>query len=279
MNFTQKYFETLLNEHKGRFVQSVVFEGMDVHAQLEFALFLARKLNCLKSGEDECTCYNCNWIREENHPAVQIVSQNSFKPQGDETKTVISTKQAQAVAKALEQTSEYHRVFIFLDEKTPKNYETLNYKSFHPKAPNALLKSVEEPPERTTFFFLTKTREDLMSTIVSRSQVFKMPSKRKIRDVLYIEKFLSDYPNITLEKAFDISLDLQGYIKENETNPKLLLDDIQQWLWEKGCSVYDIRLIEKAKKRLDASMSPKNVLDALFIEMSKARSGTGLGEK
>ena len=32
----------------------------------------------------------------------------------------------------------------------------INQKTFNPSTPNVLLKSVEEPPERTTFVFLTK---------------------------------------------------------------------------------------------------------------------------
>jgi len=302
--FSSHYFETLLAEKPEKFPQSIVFEGMDIFGEIFFSLELARLLNCEKEGAQECNCLNCNWIREGKHPAVTFVSQADFKPQGDETKTVISVKQAQAVAKSLEQTSQYHRVFIFLDVKSnslDKRDETiieeyketgfalpednwkpsaLSYKTFHPKAPNALLKSVEEPPKRTTFIFLAKNREDLMQTIVSRSQIFKLPSSRKEIKENDVSTYFKKYPSISLEEAFDISQDLQNYIKETDTTASVVLDTVENSLGDflkanitNGRLVemlkQDIRLVNKAKKQINASISPKVVLDSLMIEMSQ----------
>ena len=110
---TTKYFETLFEE-KRKFPQSIVFEGLDIFGQYFFALELPRILNCLKDGDENCTCANCNWIRENKHPAISTISQVTFKESGD-SKTVISINQAKAIANNLARSSDFHRVFIFLE--------------------------------------------------------------------------------------------------------------------------------------------------------------------
>lgn len=72
--------------------------------------------------------------------------------------------------------SDFHRVFIFCDRDNDDNIQGLNKLNFQEEAANALLKTIEEPPSKTTFFFLTRDKEDLISTIISRSQCFFVPS-------------------------------------------------------------------------------------------------------
>lgn len=299
--FASDYFNTLLKEQVFKFPQSLVFEGMDIFGQIFFALELARILNCTGDKSQMCKCINCTWIKEGKHPAVIFVSQLDFKPQNDDTKTVISTKQVQEIVKTLEVTSDFHRVFIFLDAKASaldtadkeilKKYSELSfllpednwkpsgltYKTFHPKAPNALLKSVEEPPLRTSFIFLTKNREEIMQTIVSRSQTFKLPSLNTRVQDNSVGKFFENYPNISLEDAFEISQAFQNYL--DTLSPTTVLDSAQDYFGEllkanlqnKGLAQIirrDINLFTKAKKQLGASMSPKVVFDSLLIELS-----------
>ena len=114
--FSSKYFEALFKSGK-KFPQSIVLEGLDTYGQYFFALELSRILNCKKGGKSDCDCINCSWIRENKHPQVITVTPIDFKPQGDESKTVISVKQTREIIKMLSQQSDYHRVFIFLDAK------------------------------------------------------------------------------------------------------------------------------------------------------------------
>ena len=75
--FVYDYFNVALNEDK--FPQSIIFEGLDIFGQLHFALELARVLNCLESGSQDCGCLNCRWVKEGKHPAVNLVSPIDFK--------------------------------------------------------------------------------------------------------------------------------------------------------------------------------------------------------
>ena len=188
--FAYRYFSELINlvfENKREFPQALILEGADTKTQYLFALELARILNCMGDKSSTCECVNCKWIKSQTHPAINNVSEIHFKGEGDETKTVISAKQAREIEKNLVLSSDYHRFFIFfssgekeydpfelsdfqeLNYSTDINFEIkpLNYNTFHPTTPNALLKSIEEPPKGVTFVFLTKSREDILPTIVN----------------------------------------------------------------------------------------------------------------
>lgn len=300
--FITKYFYTLFELEKNRFPQSIVFEGLDPYAQLFYSLELARVLNCLEDGETDCQCLNCKWIREGRHPAINFVSQLHFKSSDDDSKTVISAIQAKNIEKSLRETSDYHRFFIFFDAKptapddisnesiqkySPDGYNIfeeewslghINQKTFNPTTPNILLKSVEEPPERTTFVFLTKNRSDLINTIVSRSQCFKLPTRQKKEDFSFVAQIFSSYPDINLEGAFLISENLQNYVKDSQVSSYKVLDSLLAYLSNeiKQNTDYaylkklnrDINFVNEAKRQILSSMSDRVVFDTLLLKMS-----------
>lgn len=300
--FITKYFYTLFELEKNRFPQSIVFEGLDPYAQLFYSLELARVLNCLEYGETDCQCLNCKWIREGKHPAINFVSQLHFKSSDDDSKTVISAIQAKNIEKSLRETSDYHRFFIFFDAKptapddisnesiqkySPDGYNIfeeewslghINQKTFNPTTPNILLKSVEEPPERTTFVFLTKNRSDLINTIVSRSQCFKLPTRQKKEDFSFVAQIFSSYPDINLEGAFLISENLQNYVKDSQILSSKVLDSLLAYLSNeiKQNTDYaylkklnrDINFVNEAKRQILSSMSDRVVFDTLLLKMS-----------
>lgn len=285
------------------FPQSIIFEGLDIFAQLHFSLELARVLNCLKGGGENCDCINCRWIKEGKHPAVVLVSPIDFKNDDKGSKTVISLKQAHGITKTLEQTSDYHRVFILLDAKVQNlseidkanlaNYvelgyalpsvdwlpAPLNHKIFQPAATNALLKAVEEPPGRTTFIFLTNNREDVIPTIVSRSLTFKMAALKPVVPTDFIEQNLHSYPNLNLLDAYELTTVMLNYLKENDCEAKTVLIMLEEYISRLLRTNYnnsvlvakfknDLKLITLAKRQLFASMLPKIVFESLFIGIS-----------
>ncbi len=298
-NFTSKYFEEIFSGHKN-FPQSIVFEGLDIFGQYFFSLELARILNCKNSADTNCACLNCKWIRENKHPAIITVSQIDFRPSDDKTSNAnINVAQSREITKILSQSSDYHRVFIFLSAqkgelehhliKQCEEYSSLNFalpqenwvpshlnrKIFDDEAPNALLKSVEEPPENTTFIFLAKNREDLISTIVSRSQVFKMPAEKFSFKLDEIEQIFEKYPDINLKDALEISKKIQD-MAQGDFNLQEILNTLQQYLGEllknnpkNSKIINDIKLINTAKKRLGAFISPKNALDSLMADIAQ----------
>ena len=194
------YFEAALKNEKRSFAQSIVLYGQDTFAQYYLSLELARLLNCQKEGTYDCDCINCSWIRNNQHPAVLSITKNDNKPSDDTSSKVISIKQTLMINNSLINSSDYYRVFIFTDsdigemteieKKHADEFSDLNFKfpqeNWIPRplnrdvlieaSANSLLKSIEEPPERTLFLFLTEDKEDMIETIISRSQSFYIPA-------------------------------------------------------------------------------------------------------
>ena len=298
--FAYRYFSELLNlvfENKRDFPQALILDGADTKTQYLFALELARILNCQGDKTSTCDCINCKWIKSQSHPAINNVSQIHFKGEGDETKTVISAKQAREVEKSLMLSSDYHRFFIFfssgekdydpfeLSDFQELNYSTdinfsiepLNYSTFHPTTPNALLKSIEEPPKRTTFIFLTKSKEDILPTIVSRCLTFKLSGLKEKLSYDDILPIIQNYPNIDYKLGFEISDNIQKYIKESGCELELVLNKILEYLKDlmkqnpqmSAKINQDIKIINEAIKQNRANMSDKIILDTMFLRLTR----------
>ncbi len=153
-------------------------------------------------------------------------------------KTAISIEQAHQIKNSLALTSDFHRVFIFYDEAG------LNQKNPTDAAVNSLLKIFEEPPERVTFFFLTKNKDDILGTIVSRAQSFYVPS-------------CVDQP-----RDFPQEIDIK----------EIPLDKLQNYLLaalrtEPARLVSAMRDVEDAKKQLQLNMNEQNVRETLAFKL------------
>lgn len=297
------YFETALNNEKRSIAQSIVLYGQDITAQYYLAQEIARQLNCKKDGAPNCDCINCNWIRNNQHPAVLTISKNDNKPSDDTSTKVISIKQTLMINNSLINSSDYYRVFIFCDSQIAegsevqqshlRNFEALNFKFPQEKwlplplnrdvlieaSANSLLKSIEEPPENTLFIFLTEDKENIIETIISRSQSFYIPSfSAKIYDTQIIEDALVGYPNLqkidilntaqillsasdakgyTLSYVFDcMEFYFTQMIKSNLAN-KILLQRIKK----------DILKIQHAKKQTQSYIKPQLILEDLLFSI------------
>ncbi len=297
--FVYNYFSILLNSNK-RFPQSIIFEGFDTIMQYFFSLELARILNCTGDKTPGCNCTNCNWIRENRHPAVVNVTPVDFKEDG--TKTVISVKQIEKVTSLILEASDYHRFFIFSNAKTSKIQENeqkqlskylnagfkinkedwlpapINKKILQEEASNALLKSTEEAPNKVTFVFLANSREDIISTIVSRSLVFKTPVSIE-KSQINISSFFKNYPDLPISDAMKTSTEILSYIEENGLSHIEFLDSAEEFFVNllrqnaKNNQIFnlissDIKKVQLAKKHLAATITPNNTFENLFISIS-----------
>ena len=255
-----KIFEKLIRSERFAVPNSIILHGPDVIAQYYIAMELARGANCDGDKNENCTCQNCRWICANEHPAVITCSKIDFKTDAKDAKTVISINQINAIKEKLLISSDYHRFFTFCDAENRemtdeeknrveifKNFGInfpnhdgkgwiplgLTTKTFTDIAANALLKSVEEPPANVTFVFLTENVENIISTIVSRSQVFYVAGNTKQH---FRQEFLNDimknYPNIGEEKSFFISEFLTKKMLEQDKSPIEVIFGIQEYLKE-----------------------------------------------
>lgn len=272
-----EYFESGINNPDKSIAHCILLYGNDLNAQYEVALEAARMLNCKGSHTPDCDCLNCRWIRENNHPEVRTISKVDNKPSDDDAKTVISIAQARMIKNDLLITSEYHRVLIFCDKEKDGSIAPLNMINFPEAAVNALLKTFEEPPSGTTFFFLTRDKSDVITTVLSRAQSFFVPSKlEENRDFSLVKDAMDFFLEIERGQVLDFNEKLLALMTDNE--PLVILTQMQNYLGavlkspdlnraQKYKFIKQIKTIEAAKKQLGVNMNLQTVLENLSFNL------------
>lgn len=302
-----KFFEAMTDNNNISVPNSIILHGPDIIAQYYFAMLLARGANCLGNKKFSCDCQNCRWIKANAHPEVVTVSKIDSKPEGDDSKSVISVKQIESIKDKLVSSSDYHRFFIFCDAEMRdftqteieqmKAFETigisenskgwvplgLTRKCFTEVVANSLLKSVEEPPVGVTFVFLTENLENIISTIVSRSQAFYVAGNSKhTNDFDYLKEQFSNYPNIDRNKALLISEYLMKTAKSKYVPLATILSDLQLYLSDllrcnpqnvllKGRIFEDIEQLQKMTDMLNAGVKEQTIADEAGYVLTNKR--------
>lgn len=272
-----KYFNNGINSTGQNIAHCILFYGSDIQAQYDLALEIARMLNCTGDHTPDCQCLNCKWIRENNHPAVLTISKVDNKPSDDNSKTVISIDQARMIKNDLLVTSDYHRVLIFCDKDKEGNVAGLNQLNFQADAANALLKTFEEPPSNTTFFFLTKDKSDMITTVVSRAQCFYVPSMQdEDRDFSFVKDAMDGYLELERNEVLDFNdkiLDLAKMIE-----PQIVFTQMQNYiefllkanidnLSLKVKLIADLKAIEKAKQENRLNINIQTIVETLSFKL------------
>ena len=275
--FLMKYFNNGINSTGKNIAHCILFYGSDIQAQYDLALEIARMLNCSGTHTPDCQCLNCRWIRENNHPAVLTISKVDNKPSDDNSKTVISIEQARMIKNDLLVTSDYHRVLIFCDKDKEGNVAGLNQLNFQADSANALLKTFEDPPSNTTFFFLTKDKSDMITTVVSRAQCFYVPSMlEEDRNYSLVKDAMEGYLELERNEVLDFNdkiLDLAKMVDPQEVFTQmqnyiesLLRANIDN-LALKVKLISDLKAIEKAKDENRLNINIQTIVETLSFKM------------
>ena len=271
--FLTNYFTQALTASNRALPQSLLFYGNDLKSQYILATEIARLLNCKNDRSDTCECLNCKWIREGTHPAVLTISRLDNKPDDDDSKTVISIKQSLMIKEMLISASEFHRVFIFCDRDDDGNISGLNPLNFQAETSNSLLKIIEEPQPNITFIFLTRYIDDVLPTIISRSQCFFVPSKETVTyDYSAIDGIFTNYFEFNRKDVFNISQKLQDLSKETPVN--VILDSIQNYILTLLKTnprnvelIKHIEILEDAKRQAKLGIRPINIFDDICLKL------------
>lgn len=275
--FLMKYFNSGINADKKNIAHCILFYGTDIQAQYDLALEIARMLNCTGDHTETCRCLNCKWIRENNHPAVLTISKVDNKPSDDTSKTVISIDQARMIKNDLLVTSDYHRVLIFCDKDKEGNVQGINQLNFQADAANALLKTFEEPPSNTTFFFLTKDKSDMITTVVSRAQCFYVPSmKDEERDFSLVKEAMDGYLELERNEVLDFNDKILNIAKM--VDPLEVFTQMQNYMQAllksnldnlplKVKLISDIKAVETAKKEYRLNMNIQTIIETLSFKL------------
>jgi len=166
----QKFSDVIGQEHVTRTLQNAIEQGRIAHGYIfsghrgigktTVARILAMALNCQSSEKpvaEPCgVCDSCREIREGSMGSMNVVEVDAATNRGiDEVKAIIATAAGQPT------TGTRYRIFI-LDEAHQVTDAAFN----------ALLKTLEEPPDWVVFMMATTQPEDIPQTIRSRCQHF-----------------------------------------------------------------------------------------------------------
>lgn len=277
--FLMKYFNDGINSADKNIAHCLLFYGSDLQAQYDLALEIARLLNCKTTKDENCQCLNCNWIRQNQHPAVLTISRVDNKASGDENKANvnITINQAREIRNNLMITSDYHRVLIFCDKDKDGNIQGLNQVNFQADAANALLKTFEEPPQNTTFIFLTKDKSDVITTVVSRAQCFYVPSLLdEDRDFSQVKEFMDGYLELERNEVLDFNdkileltklLDPMEIFTQMQNYISAMIKSNLDNLPLKVKLIKDLRVIETAKKQYRLNMNIQSIIETLSFSL------------
>ncbi len=162
---------------------SFLFEGKDCIGKKLIALYTARAFLCEKGYDFGCgSCKDCRLVNnlidsiyekkeDENvHPNVKLVRAEDGKN--------IKIDQIREIISFLKLKSEKGKVVII--EKAEK---------MNTEAANALLKTLEEPPDNSMIILTTSNQNNLLPTIVSRCKKikFKPLSKETVKEILELK--------------------------------------------------------------------------------------------
>tara|TARA_Y100000992_G_scaffold282460_1_gene230987 strand:+ start:1430 stop:3094 length:1665 start_codon:yes stop_codon:yes gene_type:complete len=198
--------ETIKNSIKTNKVPNAyLFTGIRGIGKTTIARIVAKSLNCTNGVENLCKdvlCENCEAIANSSH--IDVLEMDAASKTGvDDVRDLIEFSRYGP-------TSSKYKIFI-IDE-----VHMLSKQAF-----NALLKTLEEPPEYLKFIFATTEIKKIPITVVSRCQRFDL-SRIKSSELF---EFIKDIKERENGKATDEALKLIVKISEGSVRDALSLLD------------------------------------------------------
>ncbi len=188
--------------HEGRISHAQLFSGPEGTGKTGLAIAYAQYISCRNRSEtDSCgVCPSCRKFSKLAHPDLHFVFPITSKKnasgkvtcddylapwremvlaspyfsltqwmaaiEADNAQGIIYSHESDSVIRKLSMKSfeaEFKTMIIWLPEK------------MHIVAANRLLKLIEEPPDKTLFLLVTEDEEAMLPTILSRTQILRVP--------------------------------------------------------------------------------------------------------
>ena len=149
----------------GRFPHAYLLSGAPHVGKMTLAIDLAQALNCLEDEKPCGECSQCSRIARGLHADVHVVGVDAGGSGEGRSRVAISIDQVRDVQRqaSLKPFEGRHRVIIF------DGAEHLSE-----GAANALLKTLEEPPDQVVLLLLASDDGALLPTLVSRCQLLRL---------------------------------------------------------------------------------------------------------
>ncbi|MGH1537260.1 MAG: DNA polymerase III subunit delta' [Gammaproteobacteria bacterium] len=170
---TDNWHQAIRYLNDNRLAHAVLLSGPAAIGKLGFALSFVQRLNCTSPTIDNHACgecKDCHLFVARTHPDVRLINvDDDLEKTKVEQVKIDDIRDINQFMTLSRQQGNYKIVCI--------NYaETMNV-----NAANALLKTLEEPPENSILFLISHRAETLLATIKSRCQIwkFKLPDEEQ----------------------------------------------------------------------------------------------------
>ncbi|GJM09971.1 MAG: hypothetical protein DHS20C11_22470 [Lysobacteraceae bacterium] len=173
-------------ESDGHLTHALLLVGESALQVAQFVTaFAAADLCEGESGQGACgQCRSCGWLKAGTHPDLRTVGL-------EEKKKIISIKQVRELTQSASKTTHLgHRVLV-VDPADHMNVA----------AANALLKTLEEPPDNNRIVLGATRLDRLPATIVSRCQRYRLPAPTTQQAMDWLRDNASDVPASALDAA------------------------------------------------------------------------------
>lgn len=227
-----------------------MINGSTGSGKLRIAKAFAAALQCEKGGSDACCeCHACKQSLSENHPDIIRLVREKISTIGvNEVREQINNDVS------VKPYSGRYKIYIIEDAQL-----------MTAQAQNALLKTIEEPPEYAVFLLLTSNKDALLQTITSRCVTLNLRpvNTRLIREYLLKNFDLSEY-DANVCAAF-----AQGNVGKaeklaNSDKFNKLKDEAMELLKDiSSKEIYDV--IEEVKYLTEFKVDIEDYLDILMI--------------
>lgn len=257
--------QQLIHAIKGNHVaHAQLFYGQQGSANMALALAYATYINCKNpTDKDSCgSCESCTKMDRLVHPDLQFVfpvsSTKSVTGKHVVSASYLNEWRAYLLNNlygSVDQWSSFYgaenKQANISKEESRNIIKSLALKSFEAEykvliiwlpeymnafAANGILKILEEPPEKTLFLLVTCDYERLLTTILSRCQLFKVPSFTDEE----LTHYLMEHKAIEEEKARKIASLAEGslqsaveHIDSTEDDSHILFRDWMRQCWVK----------------------------------------------
>ena len=145
-----------------KIANSYIFSGIEGIGKRQFAREFAKNIMCLQGGDCKDTCESCKKFEEKSNPNYEEINSNEYK------KDIITIDQIREkiVNKA------YEKPII----SNKKVYVINDADKMNEPAQNALLKTLEEPPQYVVIILIVSNDNAILPTIKSRCVIVKFNS-------------------------------------------------------------------------------------------------------
>jgi DNA polymerase-3 subunit delta' len=210
-------------QQRTKMPHALLLRGRAGIGKQDFALDVAKAVLCQQTNEQQqaCnSCPSCSWFAEGAHPDFMLIGAED----ADDAEEVVkkkATKKSQISVAKIRQLIDY----LTLSSHQVNSYRVIVISPadmLNGASANALLKMLEEPPEKTLFLLVTSQPQRLLATITSRCQVIDMPLPSRTDALAWLnEQQVSNTENV-LDLAGGAPLLALQIAEEGEVGTSLL---------------------------------------------------------